>query len=292
MSPLVSLTRRAAVAADAAALAEVYEAYDVPELGQVEMELPDIESMLALDGSDRLAVEADGRLVGYADVGRSGEVETVVDPAYDGARDLHRELLTWVVERATERRLGRIEHFAGPDPQRAGALLASAGFVHVRTIWRMARPLSGDLPEPVWPDGVRLRAFERDRDARDVWQVVMTSFAGAYGSHQRPFDEWSLLALGEGHDVVCARQDDALIGVATTAVRVGVGHVGQLGVLPEHRGRGLARALLHECFRRDAAAGLATTTLTVDGENDTARRLYESVGMTAEREYRRWERDV
>ncbi|MCW2606025.1 MAG: hypothetical protein JWO60_718, partial [Frankiales bacterium] len=47
-----------------------------------------------------------------------------------------------------------------------------------------------------------------------------------------------------------------------------------------------------EVFRRDAAAGLATTSLTVDGENAGARRLYEGVGMGVVEEYRCWERTV
>lgn len=159
-------------------------------------------------------------------------------------------------------------------------------------MWRMHRQLAGDLPVPIWPDGVSLRPFDLGRDGREVWQVVMTSFAGTFGSHPRPYDNWVLLALGGGYDVVCAVEDDVIVGVATTGPRGGDGHVGQLGVLPEHRGRGLALALLHECFRRDAATGYAATTLTVDGENSSARRLYEKAGMRVTKEYRRWERDV
>jgi ribosomal protein S18 acetylase RimI-like enzyme len=120
----------------------------------------------------------------------------------------------------------------------------------------------------------------------------MTSFAGEHGSHPRPYDEWALLVLDVGYDVVCAVENDVIVGVATTGPRGGDGHVGQLGVLPEHRGRGLALALLHECFRRDRAIGYDATTLTVDGENANARRLYEKAGMRVTKEYRRWERDV
>lgn len=286
------LTRRPARPDDAAALVEVYNAYDVAELGQPEMDLGDIEGMLAIEGSDRIVAEDDGRVIGYADVGANGEVETVVLPTYAGARDLQRQLLDWVVTRATERQVGRLEHFAGTSPDGAGTLLAGAGFEHARTIWRMARGITGPLDAPVWPAGVSLRPFDRERDDREVWQVVMTSFAGTFGSHPRPFEEWATLVLDQGYDVVCAIANGALIAVATTDVRQGDGHVGQLGVLPEHRGRGLGLALLQECFRRDAAAGLSQTTLTVDGDNAQARRLYEKAGMSVVTEYRRWERDV
>jgi ribosomal protein S18 acetylase RimI-like enzyme len=270
----------------------MYVAYDTAELGQPEMELPNIEGMLALTDSDRVLVEDDGRLVGFADVGRSGEVETVVMPSYDGSSDLQRELLDWALARARERGIGRIEHFAGTSAEGATARLRAAGFEHARTIWRMARSVAGELPTPVWPAGVSPRPFDRQRDGHKVWQVVMESFAGTFGSHPRPFEEWSTLVLDQGFDVVCAVEHDVIVAVATTHAGQGEGNIGQLGVLPEHRGRGLGLALLHECFRRDAAAGLATTTLTVDGENALARRLYEKAGMAVVAEYRRYERDL
>jgi len=289
----VSITRRPARPDDAAALLELYDAYDAIELGQQEAELGDIVGWLSVEDNERLVVEDDGRIVGYADFSSTGEIETVVLPSYVAAVELQRELLAWVVARATERKVtGRLEHFAGTSPTGVAALLREAGFEHARTVWRMARSIAGELPVPVWPAGVTLRPFDRDRDAREVWQVVMTSFAGTFGSHPRPFAEWSTLVLDQGYDVSCAVADGGLVGVATTSVRQGDGHVGQLAVLPDHRGRGLGLALLQECFRRDAAAGLPATTLTVDGENALARRLYDKAGMSVVTEYRRWERDV
>ncbi len=288
----MATNRRPARPDDAAALLDVYREYDTLELGQPEMELSDIEGMLAIEGSERIVAEHDGRVVGYADVGARGESETVVLPSYAGARQLQRELLEWVVATGTERSVGRLEHFAGTSPDGAAALLTDAGFAHARTIWRMARTVSGELAEPTWPADVELRPFDPDTDAHEVWQVVMASFAGEFGSHLRPFEEWSTLVLGQGGDVVCAVEHGAVIAVATTDVRQDDGHVGQLAVLPQHRGRGLGLALLQECLRRDAAAGLTSTTLTVDGDNVLARRLYEKAGMAVVAEYRRWERDV
>jgi ribosomal protein S18 acetylase RimI-like enzyme len=265
--------------------------YDVLEFGQPEIEPADIASMLAVEDSESLVVE-DTDIVGFADLAANGELETLVDPAHADAHQLHLDLLAWGVERARERGIGRLEHWSGTTATSAGPRLEQAGFEQARTLWRMRRDLAGDLPVPVWPAGVALRPFDVERDGREVWQVVMTSFAGEYGSHPRPYDQWVLLALSGGYDVVCAEQEGVIIGVATTGPRGGEGHVGQLGVLPDHRGRGLALALLHECFRRDAATGYAATTLTVDGENSTARRLYEKAGMQVTKEYRRWERDV
>jgi ribosomal protein S18 acetylase RimI-like enzyme len=288
----VSISRRPASSADVPALTKVYADFDRREFGEPEMSAADIESLLAVEGSHALVAEDDG-IVGFVDLASNGETETVVDPSYAGARVLHRELLDWAVEEGRQQGIRRLEHWSGTMPDSVGPLLGAAGFQPARTMWRMHRDLAGDLPEPEWPAGVGLlRPFDLDRHGREAWQVVMTSFAGSYGSHPRPYDTWVLLALSGGYDVVCAVENDVIIGVATTGPRGGHGHVGQLAVLPDHRGRGIALALLHECFRRDAAGGFAATTLGVDGENSTARRLYEQAGMRVTKEYRRWERDV
>ena len=277
---------------DVEALVALYTAYDTVEMGAPEVDAGDVTAMLSTEGSESLVAEAGGRVVGFAQVDRSGEVETVVDPSYDDAEGLQRDLLAWVLAAARRRGIRRVEHWAGCRPDGAAVLLTEAGFEHARTMWRMRRPLDGDLPEPVWPDAVTLQPFDAERDGRTVWELIQRGFAGTFGSHQRPFEEWSLHALGEGKDAICAVEGGRLIAVATTGPRSGEGHVGQLTVDPDHRGRGLALALLHEAFRRDAASGWAATALTVDGENSGARRLYDKAGMRVVGEFRRWERDV
>jgi ribosomal protein S18 acetylase RimI-like enzyme len=144
----------------------------------------------------------------------------------------------------------------------------------------------------VLPDGVELRPFDVDRDAREVWALVQRGFDGTFGSHRRPFEEWALFSLGPDRDAVCAYDGGELVAVATTGPRAGEGHVNQLTVDPSQRSRGLALALLHEAFRRDLAAGHPATSLTVDGENSDARRLYDKAGMVITAEFHRWERDV
>lgn len=285
-------TRRPATADDLAALQELYLAYDVAELGQPEMETGDIRAMIETDTGDSVVLEDDGRVIGFADAADSGEIETVVHPDRSDAGGLQRDLLGWAVEAARARGAKRLEHFTGPKPDGAARLLAEAGFAHARTVWRMRRDLAGELPEPVLAAGVVVRPFDADRDGRAVWALVQHGFDGTFGSHRRSFEEWALFSLGPGRDAVCAYDGDELVAVATTGPRAGEGHVMQLTVDPAHRGRGLALALLHESFRRDEAAGHAATSLTVDGENDGARRLYDKAGMAVTAEFHRWERDA
>jgi ribosomal protein S18 acetylase RimI-like enzyme len=70
------------------------------------------------------------------------------------------------------------------------------------------------------------------------------------------------------------------------------GYVSDLGVLPEARGRGIAKYLLRTAFAADARAGRTGTILHVDTNNVTpALGLYESVGMRPVLIIDMWRRD-
>ena len=270
-------------------LVDLFAAYDIVEHGETEMDLATIRGIVETEGTKSIVAEDSGRLVGLACVAANGEVESAVDPRMAGADQLHRELLGWILTQARERGLGHLEHWAGTSSDGAAVLLTESGFSHVRSVWKMRRELTGALPEPVWPAGAQLVPFD---DPHAVWELIMRGFAGSFGSHHRPYEEWALTAVGEDRSAICVADGGELIAVATTSPHGGDGYIGQLTVEPGHRGRGLALALLHEAFRRDAAAGRPGTQLGVDGENDGARRLYDKAGMAVIGEYRRWERAV
>lgn len=62
-------------------------------------------------------------------------------------------------------------------------------------------------------------------------------------------------------------------------VRDDVGHVTQICVAPEFRGRGLGRLLMNECARSLARRGFSLLTLTVTASNQKAVSLYEWLGF-------------
>jgi len=62
-------------------------------------------------------------------------------------------------------------------------------------------------------------------------------------------------------------------------VRDDVGHVTQICVAPQHRGRGLGRLLMVECARSLAKRGFSLLTLTVTASNRGAVSLYEWLGF-------------
>ena len=62
--------------------------------------------------------------------------------------------------------------------------------------------------------------------------------------------------------------------------------VGNLAVLPQFRGRGIARQLLARAEALASRLGLARLTLTVDLGNPRARRIYTSTGYRVDLTYR------
>ena len=71
------------------------------------------------------------------------------------------------------------------------------------------------------------------------------------------------------------------------------GYIASIGVLREHRSRGLAKALLVDAFNRDSRLGNIGTILHGDSSNPTgAMKLYEHVGMVQDRAYVAYRKSV
>ncbi len=74
-------------------------------------------------------------------------------------------------------------------------------------------------------------------------------------------------------------EDDALIGYAFVSRYVDAWHVMNVAVGPEHRRRGVARALLERIFEVTAVDPRRGYTLEVRVSNEEAIRLYERLGF-------------
>jgi ribosomal-protein-alanine N-acetyltransferase len=84
-----------------------------------------------------------------------------------------------------------------------------------------------------------------------------------------------------GSTFLCAVCDDLVCGYAIGAPVTGgsaAAWVIRLGVLPSHRGRGVARALMQALEERVEAAGIPVLLLSVHPDNRPARSLYDSLG--------------
>ncbi len=232
----------------------------------------------------------------YRDPARAGELvrALVLD-----------ELLVRTAQRARASGYERVVLGAGAlaQDQVYPATLRSRGFVHVRTFHWMRVDLDAGTPVHVdLPAGVTITPFDPtdDEQWRSLHQVLQRAFADHWGFVPVEYAHYRAHVEAEPHLDLdlwrLARLDGRVVGVSRASGRYaaeGGGWVSELGVLPEARGAGIARALLQAGFEANRARGRSFVGLGVDTENATgAVRLYESVGMRIHQQIDAYEREV
>ncbi|TFV52866.1 GNAT family N-acetyltransferase [Blastococcus sp. TF02A-35] len=311
-------TARPLRADDAAAVAELLVAAEPGDDTGEYAETEDVAEEWAgwnLDlARDGVAVQgADGALAGYATVSARDTVgesfrialDGRVHPAHRG-RGIGGALLDWQLARGAEVHAER--HPEAPATLVVGVLgtqpdlerlVAARGLTAERWYRSMERPLA-DLPAAGPVDGVALVPFTWDRDD-DVRRAHNASFTQHHGSSQVEQGFWRSLFTGQRS----FRPDLSVLAVADGAVQgyvlayvyesdtraKGYAEVvlGQIGVLPAARGRGVASAMIARALRVGADAGCARAALDVDSDNVTgALRLYEGLGFRSVRTRVSW----
>jgi mycothiol synthase len=237
--------------------------------------------------SDSWLAEEDGRPIAFGWLYRRGELGNgigVIDPKARG-RGVGSLLVDTIVSRAKDSGLKRLQYDVLGGDEGGHSLLESRGFRHVRNFYEMGIELDGPPPEPVVPEGMALETF-REEDARGLFDALDEAFQDHWEHHPRPFDEWwEEKRTQPGYDpTVCFVVRDAggeIVAASRNYLnRNGGGWIDALGVRRAHRGRGLAKALLHRSFGEFYERGLPRVSLGVDAQNPTgATKLYESVGM-------------
>ncbi|MGY1699332.1 GNAT family N-acetyltransferase [Geodermatophilus sp. SYSU D00766] len=274
--------------------------------------------MVDLRRDGRAVVTAEGRLAGWATsiASRGGRdalrvwSEGRVHPEFRG-RGIGRALVDWQVRRGTEQHAdlapaglpGRLVASVWPAMTSLESLLRRSGFEVERLFAAMERPLT-DLPAVSAPPGVEIVPFDPDRDD-EVRRAHNASFTAHHGSSERDEEAWRTWFTGQRafrpELSVLALADGAVTGYAlvyvydadTRATGVRTAHLGQIGVLPAARGRGVASAAIAAALAAAAAGGCGRAALDVDTENTTgAFALYERLGFRVARTYHSWAHPV
>ena len=190
--------------------------------------------------------------------------------------------------------LGALLELAAPEPLSIwahGSDSATAGFAAAhgltadRTLLQMRRDLPADEAGPALPEPYRLRAFRPGRDEDDFLSANAAAFTElpdqgdwtAADLRARMAQDWfdpagfflAIAAAGE------------LAGFHWTK-RHPPGALGEIylrGVVPAHRGRGLALGLAHYGLHHLSEGGATTAMLYVDAGNAQALRLYDRLGF-------------
>jgi GNAT superfamily N-acetyltransferase len=305
------LTVRPPEPTDVEAIFGLVSAHNTALLGFADCTVGDIADRVVEPGFDRmtdgwLVLAADGLPVGYGSAfgkaaGETIELEvTAQDPS----------VAAWLYDQSMTRarEMGRhgghaeitVDIFAYRADELLRQLLSDHDFVSGTTYRRMRIDHTGPVVAPAPPPGVVVRRGVYGDEARQAaHDTIVDCFRGQFGFVPRPHEEWlefrenstlfdwSQLCLLEIDGKGVAFRDSCDMSLDTE----NCGHIAGLGVVEQHRGRGLAKFLLHDAFALDAAAGRVGTILLVDTNNPSrAMDLYASVGMTPTLTFDGWRR--
>jgi len=175
--------------------------------------------------------------------------------------------------------------------ERGKRLLARRGFSVERYFLEMAIDLDGVIDVAALPEGIALRTIRPDEDVVDLSAAVSHAFRDHFGYTESPpearigrWRQWRTSEMWDDDLVWLAEDESNIVGVNVCLRENGAkhdqGYVASLGVLPEWRGRGLARCLLTTSFAEYQRLGKRSVSLHVDADSITgATRLYTGVGM-------------
>ena len=156
-------------------------------------------------------------------------------------------LLPLAVERARERGDERLEVILTTRDVEGLAAFEQAGWTRERDVYRMWLELAGELPEPSFPAGVRVRPYT-DGDARRLHAFLELAYADN-NERIEPFDQWLHFMTQHGEFApdfwhLAEDENGELAAVLTWAPYERLGWVKDLAVHPGHRRRGLGEAML------------------------------------------------
>ncbi|HEY7332806.1 MAG TPA: GNAT family N-acetyltransferase [Candidatus Limnocylindria bacterium] len=296
----LDLVLRRPTLADAEGLFRLQADIDRHDFGAIDMSLDDIRTELgevALDTDAWLVLPEGGGSdpVAYGmvqpPVGTRLRAHVAVHPSRRGS-GLGRALAGIVEDRARERAAGlavgdgpvTLQGWINGESEADAGWARSLGYAWARRFLRMRIDMTEPPPAPSWPEGIAVRTFRLGQDERAMYEAQEEAFADHWGHVTMPFEEWTKRLTRHDFEAelwLMALDGERVVATSTNSViPENLGWISGLGVVPSHRRRGLARAILLQAFNDFWRRGQRSVALGVDADSLTgATRLYESAGM-------------
>jgi len=152
--------------------------------------------------------------------------------------------------------------------QPAVRLLASAGYLHVRTFWHMRMDLPDRFEPGAVPAGITIRRSVTGQDDVGIYEVIQEAFRSHFGYQVIGLDQWwDNMRRTSAFDpamTFVAVEGDRIVGTSIQFAEGEIGWVGDLGVRPASQGRGIGHALLRHALADLARRGFRIAQLNVD----------------------------
>ena len=269
---------------DAERVLELMVASETHDAGEAAIDLEDIVSDWQRPSFD-LATQSVGvvsgdELVAYAEVANGRYADATVPPEWRG-RGIGTWLAAWTRSEA-RRQGGSLVGMPVPRGSDGDRLLESLGYHVAWTSWVLELPPGAAIePQPL-PQGYAVRASVPGEE-RAAYQVIEDAFNEWPDRTPTAYDDWAAGVVRRpgfdpSHLRVVTDPAGEIVGVGFVILSRDSGYVMSLAVRRDQRGRGLARALLVDCFALSRGAGMARAELSTDSRTG-ALGLYERVGM-------------
>lgn len=250
-----------------------------------------------------IAWDSDRNAIGYLHLDQTDEVagpvvEVVVHPEFRGQK-IGTALVQYAMERLHD---SRLRLWAHGELGSAYALARKLGFSKTRELWQMRRSLYAELPKLDIPTNILIRSFRPGFDEHTWLELNSKVFEkhpeqgrlDERGLNIRMKENWFkaegfLLAQNNANELVGYNWTKIHGGSRTLDGHHGhpdIGEIYVIGVAPTLRGSGLGKALAVAGLEYLRDQGLAAAMLYVDRDNESAIKLYESIGFA------HWDTDV
>ncbi|NDJ62759.1 MAG: GNAT family N-acetyltransferase [Chloroflexi bacterium] len=288
---------------------DLYAAKHVEEYGAFHGTRADFESELLSPGfdlaTDTLGVfTSDGRMIAVAELWATSALPVhpvmwiTMLPEHRG-RGLEAKLCAWCEQRARgvfakvpEDARVVLAAYMKEDNQWGRATVEAFGMTAEQRSHSMVIDLDDEPPAPEWPEGIRVVTYAEHPNLREFVIAHRESFRDHRGFTDAPLEHamerWQhSIDNSEDFDPnlwVLALAGDEPAGVMmawpSSEEDADQGWIDVVGVMRDHRRKGLGTALLREGFHRIRGIGKARAGLGVDAHSLTgATRLYERAGM-------------
>jgi len=250
-----------------------------------------------------LVAEENDVVFGYAHLDMTDEIEgpsaeVVIAPSERG-KGIGNQLVAELKTLAGQ----RLRLWSHGDLPGAKSLALKNGLVHSRTVIQMRRSLTDPIPEidPVIP----IRSFLPGLDERAWLELNNAAFKGHPEQSNwlpRDLEIRSRESWFDPSGFLIAEIEGELAGFCWTKIHGGhshkhsageaehdhdpIGEIYIMGVNPNFQGRGIGKAVTIAGLKHLRYAGIFSAMLYVDADNQSAIKLYQSLGFTE------WGRDV